>query len=214
MKKFTFDEFKNIREKFLSENKDDFTLIIGSNNILISAPHGVSQVRLGRLKVPELGTIPIAYLLSQNTNSNLIVKTQNLNDDVSFDTSSKYRDEIQYLIKTKRCKYLFDIHGMAKTRQVDVNLGINFGQNIKADKKLLDILVNNLKLENFSFTIDQPFCGRPQTISGHFAKKSSVWAIQVEINCAITNDPNNIDKCNHLVETLIKTINEISKARK
>lgn len=157
----------------------------------------------------ELGTIPVAYLISKETNSNLILKTQNLNDDANFDDVSDYRDEIYKMIEDRNCKYLFDIHGMAKSRKYDINLGINFGQNININVNLFNKIIEMFEKQNFSVSIDQPFSAGPRTISGNCAKKYKIFTIQIEINCDITNNPKNIEKCNRLITTLINIINSI-----
>ncbi len=210
MKTFTFQEFKNIRKETLFNYRDNFLSRATANDILISAPHGVSQLRLGKMKVAELGTIPIAIILANETNTNLILKTKNNNDDANFDQVSPYRDEIKKYIEDHNIKYIFDVHGMAKSRPYDINLGINFGQNIKNNMNLFNTLVQNLENEGFSVSIDQPFAAGPQTISGYFANTYNVWTIQIEINCSITNEVKNIDKCNNLIKGLIDTINSIN----
>lgn len=211
MKDFTFSQFKKIRKDILSAKHYDFVSYSGENNVIISAPHGVSQLRLGKLKCAEIGTIPVAVLVAQNTKSNLILKTQNLYDDANFDSVSKYRDAISNIIKQKNCKFLFDIHGMAKTRDCDINLGINFGQNIAVDRDLFDKLVYDLESAGFSVSVDQPFAAGQQTICGSFSKKYEIFTVQIEINCDITNNSDNIVKCNRLVSTLVDFIASIEK---
>ena len=171
--------------------------------MLISAPHGVPQTRLGKLKVAEIGTIPVATLFAQNTNSNLLIKTKNSHDDANYDTDCEYRKALENIIKNQKIKYLIDIHGLAKFRPFDINLGSNFEQNTKQNPKLLISLKNALESAGFSVSIDEPFCAGPQTIAGFFAKQYGIWSIQIEINCDITNNPKNIDKCNQLINTLI-----------
>lgn len=207
MVKFTYYKFKEIRKVILRENDRDYISEIGENRVIISAPHGVTQRRLGRLKVAELGTIPVAKIVANETKSNLIVKTRNLNDDANFDYKSKYRQEIKRIIRIKKCRYLLDIHGMSKNREYDINLGIHLGQNIKVNEKLFDEVLKIFKKNNFTISIDQPFCAGYQTISGYFAKKYQIWTMQIEINCDITNNPINITKCNRLVNTLIEITN-------
>ena len=85
MKNLTFNKFINERKKFLEENsKKDHVVLIGKNNILISAPHGVSQVRLGKYKVHEIGSLATALYLQNQTSCFLIAKTRNNNDDSKY----------------------------------------------------------------------------------------------------------------------------------
>ena len=199
----SFKELNDIRKDLLAEHNDDHFYLKTNSSILISAPHGVSQVRLGKLKVAEIGTIPIAVLIAKHTNANLIVKTCNNDDDANFVTTCNYRQTIAKAIENQKIKYLIDFHGLAKRRPCDINLGINFGQNIARNEKLYKSLKNALENSGFNVYIDEPFCAGPQTIAGFFAKNYNIWTIQIEVNCAITNQPNNIEKFNLLINTLI-----------
>lgn len=205
----SFNHLWNIRKKFLDSHTNDHVLQLTNSNVLISAPHGVSQIRLGKYKHAELGTIPTAVSLAKATNSSIIIKTANNNDDANFNEICPYRTDIESAIKANNIKYLIDVHGLAKKRPCDINLGINFGQNIKPNESLFFKLKEALEANNFSVSIDEPFCGGPQTIAGSFAKKCKIWTIQIEINCKITNEPQNIQKYNQLLTVLAAWINSI-----
>lgn len=200
----SFKTFTRLRKDLLAEHQDsDYVFFQTNSSFLVSAPHGVPQVRLGKLKVAEIGTIPTAMLFAQHTNSNLLIKTQNNDDDANFDDDCLYRQKLAEIIKTQHIKYLVDIHGLAKFRPYDINLGSNFGQNTKPNQKLFDSLKSALEAAGFTVSIDEPFCAGPRTIAGAFAKNFGIWTIQIEINCDITNNPKNTDKCNKLINTLI-----------
>ncbi len=187
--------------------KDGFAYIENSDsNILLSAPHGVVQTRLGRQKFPEKGSARLAVILSQINKTNLIIKTQNMFDDVNFDDNSNYKDKISKEIEKEKVKYIFDIHGLAAKRNCDINLGINFGDNIKSNKNLYEEILKILQNAGFKVNIDNPFCGRYPSISATFAKKYNIWTIQIEVNCAITNKLEHIEKLNKLIETLSQCI--------
>ena len=80
----------------MNQNKEkDHVVLKGKNNVLISAPHGVSQVRLGKYKYSEIGSLTTALYLFENSNCFLIAKTQNNNDDANFDEKSKYKNSIE-----------------------------------------------------------------------------------------------------------------------
>ena len=89
MKNLSFNKAKELRKDILANNKTkDFVFFAGENNILISVPHGVSQTRLGKQKVAEIGTIPLGIALAKETDSNLLVKTKNNFDDANFDKTA------------------------------------------------------------------------------------------------------------------------------
>ena len=107
MKDLTYNKFINERKIFLEENsKKDHVVLLGENNILISAPHGVSQVRLGKYKVHEIGSLSTALYLQNQTGCFMIAKTRNNNDDANFDEKSEYKNSIRNLIKNQNIKYI------------------------------------------------------------------------------------------------------------
>ncbi len=158
---------------------------------------------MGKLKVAERGTLPLAILLSKKLGASLILKTSNENDDANFDESCAYRKQIKKMLSCGKIKYLIDFHGLKKSRPCDINLGINLGNNIKNNIPLFDALQKQLLYNGFSVFVDTPFSGGPKTISGSFAKTHNLWTIQVEINSKTTNEKEQIGKLNLLIKTLI-----------
>ena len=146
MEKLNLNRVKSIRRRVLEKFKDqDSVYFEGRNNILLSAPHGVAQTRLGKHKVAELGTIPTGWILAEKTKCHLVIKTQNNFDDANFDENCEYRKRLAQIIKEKNIKYLIDIHGLAKKRNMDINIGTNFGNNVKNNPMLFEHLLSVLK---------------------------------------------------------------------
>lgn len=194
---FSYNKFIGTRKSFLKQHKkEDFVYFKTESNILISAPHGVPQTRLGVYKHEELGSLAFALELSKRLKTNLIAKTKNNFDDVNFDEHSPYKTKI--FREIGKLKYIIDIHGLSARRQIDINLGINFGVNVERNNKIFEQLVKMLNKNDFSVTIDTPFCGNTNTIAGTF--KDRAWAIQVEINAKITNNPKFKGKLTILLE--------------
>ncbi len=210
MKNLSFNKLHSDRKKLIDANKHkDHILLVGNSDILISAPHGVSQVRLGKYKHCEIGSLTTAVYLQNETKCHLIAKTKNNSDDANFDENSKYKTSIKKLIQEKDIKYLIDIHGLASNRDCDINLGTHIGQNIKNDLDLFNNLYNSLISNSFNVSIDQPFMAGQQTISGSINNEFNIWTLQVEINCAITNKKENFERYKKLLTILtnwIKTI--------
>ena len=211
MKNINFDTLHNLRRRFMKENEAiDHKVVEGDNHILISAPHGVSQIRLGKLKFKEIGSLATALYLREKTGSYLIAKTQNNNDDANFDTDCSYRKTLKKLIKDKEIKYLIDFHGLSPKRDIDINLGIHFGKNIENNEALMTSLYNELIMHGYSCTVDQPFMAGLRTVSGGMKEEfPHLWTIQIEINSAITNQPENFTKYSRLLSILEDWINGI-----
>lgn len=195
----------NYRKIIKKSKNKEIIYFEGNNNILISVPHGVAQIRLGRLKYPERSTVPFAIELHNRTKSHLIIKNKCNNDDANFDENSSYKDEIMNNICN--FNYLIDIHGLSEKREMDINLGTNIGFNIDRNPVVFDNLLNKLSINNFSYTIDQPFRGGGTTISGTFSKY--LWTLQIEVNKKITAYKENSQKLEILLNILEEWINEI-----
>ncbi len=207
---FSFNSTKILRKNILERNSDiDSVFIEGNNYVLISIPHGVDQIRLGKYKVAEIGTIPLGVLLAKYTQSHILIKTKNSYDDANFDLDCDYRKKLKKLIKQYNIKYLIDIHGLAKWRDCDVNLGINIGQNIKQNEEQFNKL-NTMLNSVFHVEIDNPFMGSGNTISCRINKEFDIWTIQIEINCGITNYSKNIEKFNKLLNILVQWIKNLT----
>ena len=197
-------EIHKDRKKFISANKTkDHVLLAGENHVLLSAPHGVKQTRLGKPKVAEIGSLALVLRLHKDTNSFFIAKTKNNFDDANFDEHSPYKYDVAKCVRENDIKYFVDIHGLAAHRKCDVNLGVHLGLNTEVDEPALNELVDLLKHENLIVWIDKPFMASTRTLSGG-AKKAfpHLWTIQIEINCSITNNVENADKCKRLYEAL------------
>ena len=62
-----FNRFRNSRLSFLEEHKNqDHFYVCGNNSVLLSAPHGVSQVRLGKQKVAEIKGMQLSLNIADN----------------------------------------------------------------------------------------------------------------------------------------------------
>ena len=187
-----FTKYVQTRKDFLQRNSQkDFVYIDKGSNILLSAPHGVVQTRLGAQKTAELGSLSLALHLHETLGLDLIAKTMNNFDDANFDEVSAYKDEIKNNLD--KIDYIIDIHGLSGYEPSDINLGINFGKNIAKNKELFDTLVTMLTHNGFVVSVDQPLSGGTNTIAGTFASDTT-WTIQMKVNYHITNNPRNKKK--------------------
>lgn len=74
----------------------------------------------------------------------------------------------------------------------------------------MDDLVIRLN-EFFTTSIDNPFMGSINKISGYFAEKYKIWTLQIEINCGITNYRKGIGRYNQLLDILTEWVECIEK---
>lgn len=210
MEHLNFKNLTKIRKSFLLKHENDhFVYELGEHNILFSMPHAVNHVRLGKLKYAEPGTVALGLILARNLNANYIIRTKNVGDDPNFDEVSEYREKIKYLLSVKGIKYLIDIHGLKKSRECDINLGIHLGQNIKTDVNLYERLETSLKQAGFNVVTDNPFMGGANTISGYFSQCFNIWTIQLEVNSKITNESKYINQLKCLIDVITRVFKTI-----
>ena len=209
---FNFSQFISHRRDFLKENSHkSFAIQSGHGGVMLSAPHGVSQVRLGRRKFEEPGSLSFMLEVAKRTGAPFIAKTRNCDDDANFDENCEYKNELKKFVQTNQIKFLLDFHGLSKKRDVDINFGTHLGQNVKSNESLFEELNKKLQDASFMTTIDNPFWGGAQTISGSLAEQTKIWTLQVEINCKYTNYKENVSELEKLLkifEEFVSVLNE------
>ena len=204
MKQTVFKVIHKERKTFLKANASkNFTFLQGTNPVLISAPHGVSQVRNGKHKTAEIGSLATALHIAKQTNSFMIAKTKNCYDDANWDELSPYKQKVSEIVKRNNIKYVIDFHGLASKREMDINLGTHLGHNIETNTGIFDDLIWQLRKNKFVVSIDNPFAGGSQTIAG-YAKNNfeNLWTLQIEINAGLTNNIKNTEKLEKLLSIL------------
>lgn len=213
MKTRNFKKLHYARREFISlHNTNDHTTILNENSkVLISCPHAVSQVRNGIRKYSEIGAAAIALELNYRTNSNFIIKTKNNFDDANFDINSPYKQSVLGIIKKYDVKYFLDFHGLGKHREMDINLGCNFGLNIAPNEHAFNSLVTMLTKNGFTVSVDTPFKAGLHTVSNFVRENASIYALQIEVNCAISNEQKNSEKLKLLIDIFEDYINYLEK---
>ena len=211
-KKFKFTKFYNERKKFLKKHADkSFVIGKGSGVVMLSAPHGVEHVRMGKPKFKEPGSLALMLEVQKLTGAHYIAKTKNLGDDANYEEVCPYKEELIDYIQKNNIKYLIDFHGLKKTSGFDINLGTYLGQNIKNDEAMFDELYLKLKDEGFVVTVDSPYWGGVRTVSGAVAKRAGIWTLQMEINYKYTSKSEYTKRLLAMIEILVTTIDRINE---
>ena len=136
-------ESKSLLKEY-SCKKGDFVYDKGEVNIIVSAPHNVSQFYNGVYKKADFGTGTIASSLKLLTDCNVMIKTKNIGNVFVNDNANrgkcKYKTRLNKEIKDNKIKALIDLHAMRISREEEINIGINGGININHDTILLNKL--------------------------------------------------------------------------
>ena len=117
--------------RFYGNNPDakSFEMQLGNkNSVVFSCPHAVTQTIKGKPKVADINTGPLGLALN-SLGYSVMIKTKNCNDNANYDLKSPYKKYLGKYIKANNVKYLIDLHGMSKKRDVLIALGTYFGAN-------------------------------------------------------------------------------------
>jgi hypothetical protein len=207
-----FNNYAKKCKKFLRENrKKNFVALAGQGRVMLSVPHCVKQVRLGKVQEAETGTLALALALRDKTGAPIIAKTACFADDANFELLSPYRSELLSMVESEKIRYLFDLHGLRETCEQDINFGVNFGVNIAADEKFFDFINKQFKKKGLKVFVDQPFAGSGNTISSFTAKVCNIWTIQLEVNNKFLITPEFSDQFFEIVDVLVTAIEKKNK---
>lgn len=184
------------------ESKKDFIIIKGTNNVMLSCPHTVNQIRDNNLKYSDMFTGTIGFLSYLNCNSSLILKVKSSGD--SNYENDDYRKELKQYILKNNIKYLIDIHG-CKNIGYDVILGTSNRTTIKSETLIL--VENLMKANNIKYAIDYIFSAGERTLTNNIHKEIGIETIQIEIS----NDLRlkNTDKAINLIIALSNLLETI-----
>ncbi len=190
-----------------AQDAKSFEFLTGEiSDVVFSCPHAVSQLREGKEKWADINTGPLGLALHYLGYS-VMIKTKNCNDDANYDMKSPYKDYLSEYVKKNNIKYLIDLHGMSKKRNILISLGTSFGAHSDKSLELTNQFIkiaNKNGLNTEQIGIDFPFSGALRTVSAHINRKNKIETLQVEINSRIYEDKD-------LTIKLIKTLDEYAR---
>lgn len=199
------------KEQIRKQNKEkSFEIIHGTIPIILSAPHAVKQTRNGKIKEAEGETGAIAQIIAKETGAYVIYKTYNNDDDANYDICNNlYKEELKQVITNNKIQLLLDLHGAKYESDFAIDIGTDYGKNIK-NHKLIEILkdclykygIDNVK-ENEKFR-----ASTPHTISKYISESTGISCIQLEI-AGQYRYIENIDGVEKLIKALIDFVNII-----
>ena len=211
MEKYTksYEILKQSYDKFYNadQNENSFEFLPGEiGDIVFSCPHAVTHMREGKQVLADINTGPLGMAM-HSLGYSLLVKTKNCNDDPNYDYKSTYKDYLSDYVKYNNIKYLIDLHGMSKKRNVLIALGTSFGKHsdksLELTNQFIKIATKN-GLDTEQIKIDFPFSGARRTVSAFINKKNKIETLQIELNSGIFDNQD-------LTIALIKTLDEYAK---
>lgn len=193
----------------------DFIYDKGNLNVIVSAPHNVSQYYNGLYKKADFGSGTIVSSIKLLTDCNVIIKTKNIGNVFVNDNANRgsceYKNRIAKEIKNDNIKALVDIHTLKQTREEEINIGINYGININNDMKLLNTIRSIAMKYRFSTSIDTPFHADKGTIASFVHDECNIIGIQLELNAKFINYNFKSQRYNDLVKMISEIVVYLNK---
>ncbi|MHB8074156.1 N-formylglutamate amidohydrolase [Desulfosporosinus fructosivorans] len=165
------------------KQEEPFWLAQGKLPVLVSAPHAVRHYRHKRIKMSDQFTGSIVYLLNQLTDCHAIAATKLYGGDPNFDDPCIYKERIAEICARQKVKFILDIHGAARDREFDVDLGTNGGKTLLENTRMLEVIERNLRNFGLSKISHDHFAASgPNTMANYIARELGIPAVQIEIN--------------------------------
>lgn len=204
--------YKEIEDYFIEEKEENsigHKILQGTNEILLTAPHSVDQIREGNIKVGEYRTGLIVKLLGRKSDCHIAYKTKNLNDDANYNKDCNFKKDILRYIRENQIMFVLDFHLSRPDREFALDIGTGKGLNIRGGEDKLKILLQSLSEKYSPVKVDEVFpASYPHTVSATVARELGIPAMQIEINWKIVDD---YDKVDEFIETLLKIIRQLEE---
>ncbi|HZK85781.1 MAG TPA: hypothetical protein VFC58_14180 [Desulfosporosinus sp.] len=202
--------FYKTDKKVNPRQEEPFLVLPGNLPILVSAPHAVRHYRHKKIKVSDLFTGSIVFLLNQLTGCHGIATTKVYGGDPNMDNPCIYKDRIAEICGRQKVKLVLDIHGAAREREFDVDFGTNGRKNLLDKSGVLETLERNFHgfgLSKISF--DHFAATKPNTIANFVARELRIPAVQIEINKQYRVPSQNAQGFHRMLGALVESVKNI-----
>lgn len=192
------------------KQEDPFWVTLGHLPILVSAPHAVRHYRQKKIKMSDQFTGAIAYLLNQFTGCHAIAATKLYGGDPNVDTPCIYKEKITEICGREKVKFVLDLHGAAREREFDVDLGTNGGKTLLVKTRMLKLIERNFQAYGLSRISHDYFAASgPNTMANYIARELGIPAVQIEINKQFRVPAQNPQGFHRLLGALVASVREL-----
>lgn len=196
------------------KQEDPFRYFEGKLPVLVSAPHAVRHYRQKRIKVSDEYTGSIVYLLNKLTDCHALATIKFYGGDPNVDTPCIYKDKLTEICRREKIKLVLDIHGAARDREFDVDLGTHGQKSLLGRSRIQETLEHNFQLFGLKRTSKDYFAASgPNTVTNFVAQELGISAVQIEINKLYRTPALNPQGFHRLLGALVESINELKERR-
>ncbi len=191
--------------------EDPFRFFPGKLPVLLSAPHAVRHYRQKKIKISDEFTGSIVYLLNKLTGCQALAVTKFYGGDPNVDNPCIYKERIAEICSREKVKLLLDIHGVARQREFDVDLGTDSGKTLLGKARIVERLELNFKNFGLSRISNDYFAASgSNTISNYVARELRIPAIQIELNKQFRVPSQNPQGFHRMLGALVESIKELA----
>ena len=191
----------------MSGKKTDLEIIQGKQPVLFSAPHAFAHRRpslSGLYKQGEPWTDEIVKSITHASDCFAILSIKQIDYDPNFYQIQKnlYKKEVNEIMKAKKLKYFFDVHGLSDEHPYD--FGIYYVNRYNKSKTLAYDLAQALNkggLRNCLIQILNVKKTKGESLTEFVTSKLKVPGLQIEVSRYIREDKD-------LREALIKNFSD------
>jgi hypothetical protein len=194
------------------KQEEPFLFLLGKLPILVSAPHAVRYYTQKKIKMSDQFTGSIVYLLNKLTGCHALAATKLYGGDPNSDTPCLYKEKISEICGREKVKFILDIHGAAREREFDVDLGTNNGKTLLTKVSTLETLEQNLRGFGLSrISHDYLSATGPNTIVNYAVRELGIPAVQLEINKQYRVPAQNSQGFHRLLGALTESVKELAR---
>lgn len=189
--------------------------IHGDVPIILSSPHAVNHPREGRIKLADTYTGTLTIQLASLTGANALVYARTSKEDPNYDIDGPYKRRLAELVENNEGRFVLDIHGLHRSRPMELAIGTVQGETLGQNKELLTVFTRLLEEAGFKkILVDHPqlFNGsRPTSITSFTWRELRIPALQLEIHKLYRDAENAPEQYLKMLYALRDIINEIQK---
>lgn len=194
------------------KQEDPFLYLSGKLPILVSAPHAVRHYRQKRIKMSDEFTGSIVYLLNKLTGCHALTVSKLYGGDPNVDNPCIYKERMAEICGREKIKFVLDIHGAAREREFDVDLGTDGGKTLLRSVKLQETLEHNFQLFGLKRISHDYFAASgPNTVTNFVARELGIPAVQIEINKLYRVPTQNSQGYHRILGALVESIRELDR---
>jgi len=175
--------FKKTKRGVSPKKVDPFLVMDGTAPLLVSAPHAVRTLREGTIKASDEFTGSYAFLLHREAGCHVIATKKLYGGDPNWDAPCIYKDRVREIVERHSIRLVLDLHGAARERPFDVDLGTMHGESLLGNQLVRDLIVDVFHAEGIDGVTENRFAAaKQQTVTRFCAEELHIPAVQFEIN--------------------------------